>query len=414
MNIELNEEQRLKKSLIIEGLKGTMTNRTLSCKLLLTVRQITNLKAKYKEKGDAAFIHGNRGRPACNRITEEKVKEVKDIFEATKNKEKIYDKVNYRHFRDILQDDYGITLSDGTVRKILIEHGYRSPKTRKRKSKKIIHPLRPRKRHFGEMVQADGSSFQWFGGRELFCIQGFVDDATGIPVGLFMTKNECLFGYLEALRQMLTLYWIPQQLYPDRLGVFFVNNKEAEGNITQFGQIMEKLGVDMYPAYSPEAKGRIERFWETIQSRLYTEFRIRGIKTMEAANKFLPEFMKKYAKWFGRQPEGKESLFVKMDGADIVLDDLLVAHEDRVTDSAGIFSLMGYLFEAKGCSKEPVKIVMSAKNGIKVYDRKGREHQLSLIKENKKNTHMPKVTKDLINEYFHKDAKSKFRRMVPA
>jgi hypothetical protein len=417
MAIMLNEEQKRKKTLILEGLTGIKSNKQLAFELLLTVRQITNIKATYKIKGDEVFIHGHKGRVAPNKIPVEDKKKIISIFNSNINGIKIYDGVNYCHFRDILSDRHGINLSISSVRKILMDEvGYRSPKKRKVKNRKAIHPMRPRKKHVGELIQADGSPFAWFGGKEQYCIQGFVDDATGIPVGLYMTKHECLFGYLEAARQMLTIYGIPQQLYPDRLGIFFVNNASTEKDkngmkrITQFGRIMEELGVDMYPAYSPEAKGRIERFWETIQSRLYIEFRIRGITTMEKANRFLPEFMRMYAVWFGHQPESKESYFVPMGDAIKKLDDLLVAREDRVTDSAGVFSLMGYKFEAKGCRKEPVKIIMSAKNGIEVLDRKGRKHELSLLRENPKNLHLPQVTKDLINNYFHKDAKARYRK----
>jgi transposase len=408
----LNDLQRRRKSLILDGLSGIKTNRELSVELLLTVRQITNIKSRYRLEGDGAFIHGNTGRPAHNKIPDERVWEVREIFHTTVGGEKVYNNVNYCHFRDILSDNYGIDLCISSVRRILMEQGYRSPKKRKVKDRKKIHPMRPRKKHFGELIQADGSPFAWFGGNEKYCIQGFVDDAAGIPVGLYMTKHECLFGYLEAMRQMLTNYGIPQQLYPDRLGIFFVNNKTVEGGgqkITQFGRIMEELGVDMYPAYSPEAKGRIERFWETIQSRLYTEFRIRGIKTMEAANGFLPEFMKRYAGWFGRQPESKESYFVPMGDAYRKLDRLLVASEERKTDSAGVFSLQRYKFEVKGCRKEKVKIIMSAKNGMRVLDRNGREREVKLLRESPGNLHMPQVTKALIDEYFHKDAKARYR-----
>jgi transposase len=411
-----NEREMRRRNLILAGIGGLKTNKQIAFELMLTVRQITNIKTRYRRLGDGAFIHGNRGRKAPNRIPDDSVKKALRVFNTVYEGEKIYDKVNYSHFRDILDNEFGLSMSKSSVRKILMAVGYRSPKTRRVKDRKPIHPMRPRKKHMGELIQADGSPFAWFGGTEQFCIQGFVDDASGVPVGLYMTKHECLFGYLEAARQMLTNYGIPQQLYPDRLGIFFVNNakndrdKTGEKKMTQFGRIMEDLGVDMYPAYSPEAKGRIERFWETIQSRLFTEFRIRGIKTMEAANRFLPVFMKMYKKWFGRQPQSKDSYFVPMGDAYKRLDRLLVASEDRVTDSAGVFSLMGYKFEAKGCRKEPVKILMSEAIGIEVVDKKGRKREVSLLKENRGTLHMPQVRKALIDEYFHKDAKAKYRK----
>ncbi|MDR0475191.1 MAG: hypothetical protein LBH43_16150 [Treponema sp.] len=104
---------------------------------------------------------------------------------------------------------------------------------------------------------------------------------------------------------MLVNYGILEQMYPDRGSVFFVNARKnepsGEERLTQYGRIMKDLGVDMFPAYS-QAKGRIERFWQTIQSRLPVEFRANGIKTIEQANAYLPEFIKKYSSRFGVKP----------------------------------------------------------------------------------------------------------------
>jgi hypothetical protein len=276
-----------------------------------------------------------------------------------------------------------------------------------------MHPMRPRKRHTGELVQADGSPFDWLGDGKLYCIQGFIDDATGIPLGLYMTRHECLLGYLEATRQMLTNYGIPEVLYPDRAGVFFVNNikkNTGEKNLTQFGRIMEDYGVDMFPAYSPQAKGRIERFWETIQSRLFIEFKMRGIKTIEAANAFLPEFMKKFAKWFGVKAASEESRFVPLTGDDLQkMNKLLVAKTERVLDGAGVFSLQGYKFAVKGRSRQGITVVMSIQDGIYAIDKKGKRHELTLLEEDYENPHMPEVLKELIAEYFLKDTKAKYR-----
>jgi transposase len=412
MSVTLNAAQSRRKELITKGLTGLMTNRELSLELMLTVRQITDIKARYRQKGDAAFVHGNIGRAPCNKVPEAVEKKVIAILETEKDGEKIYGKVNYAHFRDILEENYNIPLSRSKVRDTLMEHGYKSPKRRRVKQKKKLHLMRPRKEHAGELVQADGSPFDWLGIGKLLTIHGFIDDATGVPLGLYMMPHECLHGYLEATRYMLTHYGIPEQLYPDRIGIFFVNNakNKEEKKLTQYGRIMEELGVDMYPAYSPEAKGRIERFWETIQSRLPTEFRMRGIKTMEGANAFLPEFIEKYSRWFGRSPASPDSKFVRLSPDGLKkLDTLLVAREERVTDSAGVFSLLGYKFEAKTCVRQRVAVIMSIQDGIYALTKDGRRHELTLLEDGSATPYMPKVRKALIDEYFHKDAKAKYR-----
>ena len=126
-----------------------------------------------------------------------------------------------------------------------------------------------RKDYEGELVQADGTPFEWFGDGNRYSLHGFIDDATGKITGLYMCKNECLLGYLEVLRQTLENYGIPISLYPDKYSVFFPPKKVndhitleeqlngREKGITQFGRIVEELGIEMFPASSPQAKGRI-------------------------------------------------------------------------------------------------------------------------------------------------------------
>jgi transposase len=282
--IVLNEREKYRKQLILYGMNGTMTNKQISLSLMITVRRICQIKAKYRKEGDTAFIHGNRGKEPINKTRADVKKKILDAKEAVRDGVKVFEQVNFCHFAEILNEEYNVKLSGRTVSAILKENGYQSPKKRRKKEYKKPHLMRARKESIGELVQADGSSFDWLGDGKQYCIQGFVDDASGVPVGLHMTRHECLLGYIEATRQMVQKYGIPQQLYPDRLGVFFVNSKNSSGEdgkkrLTQFGRMMEELGVDMFPAYSPQAKGRIERFWGTIQSRLPVEFKLRGIKT---------------------------------------------------------------------------------------------------------------------------------------
>ena len=128
----------------------------------------------------------------------------------------------------------------------------------------------------------------------------------GKSLGLYMCKNECLLGYLEVLRQTLENYGIPISIYPDKYSVFFPPKKVddhltieeqlngREKGVTQFGRIVEELGIGMFAASSPQAKGRIERLWQTLQSRLLTEFRINKITNVDEANKFLLTYIPKY------------------------------------------------------------------------------------------------------------------------
>ena len=140
----------------------------------------------------------------------------------------------------------------------------------------------------------------------MYSIHGFIDDATGKVLGAYMCEHGCLLGYLETLRQMLKDYGIPKCLYPDKFSVFFpvkaqklTIEEQLQGKTkptTQFKRIIDILGIDMFPASTSQAKGRIERLWETFQDRLITEFKLNKIKTIDEANDFLKKYIKKYNK----------------------------------------------------------------------------------------------------------------------
>lgn len=240
-----------------------------------------------------------------------------------------------------------------------------------------------------------------------------------------MCKNECLLGYLEVLRQTLENYGIPISLYPDKYSVFFPPKKVndhitveeqlngREKGITQFGRIVEELGITMFPASSPQAKGRIERLWETLQSRLVTEFRINKITNIEQANKFLIDYIEKYNSRFSVEPISKNTTFLKLPKR----YNLCVRFE-RTIDNAGVFSINNSKFQILDKSLPPKtkiqvyisqKIGMRVKSNNKIYDVEPLEMiSKDQIDTNKLDYHqwLPNVVIKLINEYYLKDAKA--------
>lgn len=279
------------------------------------------------------------------------------------------------------------------------------------------------------MLQADGTPFDWFENGEKYSLHGFIDDATGKITGLYMCKNECLLGYLEILRQTLENYGIPISLYPDKYSVFFPPKKvndhvtiEEQLNgrdkgITQFGRIVEELGIEMFPASSPQAKGRIERLWETLQSRLVTEFRINKITTIDKANEFLPNYIIKYNSKFSVEASNKKSLFLKLPKR-YNLDELLCVKYERTIDNAGVFSINNSKFQILDKSLPPktkVQIYLSQKIGLrvksnnKIYDVKPLELiSKDQIDNESLNVHqwLPDVVINLINDIYLRDAKA--------
>lgn len=416
--MELTRKQQARKELFEKNREGLYTNRQLAMELSLSISRIKAIKRDWKLRGDIAFIHGNTGRKPAHAVTPEEERRIIEIKEEVKFGKKLYNNVNFAHFTDILNEDYRIKRCHNTIAKVLVKYSYESPKIRRTKKEIKIHFRRPRRPHFGELLQADGSSYDWFEDGNSYCIHAFVDDATGRPVGMYMTKNECAFGYIEVVRQVLINYGVWMELYPDKHGVFFVNsNKKTKEEIetgkkplTQFGKIIQQLGVDMYPAHSPEAKGRIERFWETIKSRLPVELKREGITTPEEANKYFPKFMEKYNKWFAVEPKEKDSAFVPITQEQLdMLSELLAVRVERKTDNAGILSLNGYTFFAEKCRKEKIVIYLSIKDGIYGVKKNGIRVAVNLLETDEHNPHMPIVWKELIEEYYFKDEKAKYR-----
>ena len=416
--VTLNEAQKLKKQIYAKCIAKNM--KTLQAAIMLGVTQRTvqlNIN-RYKALGDKIFIHGNTGKIHHDENIEQRKKIVTDIFLNTRiDGENPFENVTYALFTRLLHEIYNIACSKGWVRKLLRAIGYTSPKLRK-PAKICEHLYRERKKYAGELVQADGTSYDWFGNGHKYCIQSFLDDATGVPVGMYMTKNECLLGYDQALINMAEDFGLPIAIYPDRLSVFFDNSKKnkkrpiAEKNLTQFGAIVKQLGIDMFPAYSPQAKGRIERSNLTHKDQLPVLFKLYGIKDPESANKFLREkYIPYYKKYFGVKPAEKESCFVKADMKTV--KKCIRAVFPGKTDKSGVFSLKGYRFFCHDLPHTKIHICLSETDGIWVErqnDPKRKRYEVILC-ETDTTGRLPEVYKLLIEKVFLKNAKPRFREV---
>lgn len=415
------KQKDLKRATLIEAcIKGECTVKQVANALGLSERRVKQIKKEVKENGVKSIQHGNRGRKPKNTILDEtrnKILEFRSSYE--------YEISNFKHFQELLKERENIDISYSALYNILKNAGIKSPK-KHRKTK--LHHRRKRKESEGMMLQADGTPFDWFNTNEKYSLHGFIDDATGKITGLYMCKNECLLGYLEVLRQTLENYGIPISLYPDKYSVFFPPKKvkdhltiEEQLNgrnkgITQFGRIIEELGIEMFPASSPQAKGRIERLWETLQSRLVTEFRIANIKTIDEANKFLLSYVKKYNSQFAIEATSKQSMFLKLPKR-YDLDELLSVKFERIIDNAGVFSINNSKFQIEDKSLPPktkIQIYISQKIGMRVKcnNKIYRVQPLELVSKESIDSSsldyhqwLSNVIINLINEYYLKDAK---------
>jgi len=268
--------------------------------LALSLRHARRLLAAYRKEGAQALAHGNRGRKPHNALDEGLKKQVVELARST------YAGCNFQHFTELLAEREDIALSRSSVRLILFGAGIRSPRKRRPPKHRSRRERYPRE---GMLLQIDGSRDDWLEGRGPYLtLVGAIDDATGkVPYGLFRGQEDAQ-GYTLLLDRIVENDGIPGALYHDGHGIFERSKREPESleeqlmgrrESTQFGRIMEELGIISITSSSPQAKGRIERLWGTFQDRLKSELHIAGAKTTEEANRvlwdFLPRFNQRFA-----------------------------------------------------------------------------------------------------------------------
>ena len=275
--------------------------------LSLSARQIRRIIKKVRVEGDVGIIHKSRGKPS-NRILPKKIKD-KAI--------KIY-REKLKGFGPTLASEKlleleGIEINEDTLRKWLITSGDWQKIRKSRKHRQ----WRERKHHLGEMIQIDGSHHDWFEGRGPECVlMGYIDDATGKVFARFY-EYEGTMPAMDSFKRYVKKYGIPIRAYLDKHTTYKSPKKAAfpaydEEPLSQFERAMKELGVEVSHAHSPQAKGRIERLFRTFQDRAVKEMRLKGIKTIEEANKFLVSYLPLYNKKFAVNPKEKTDLHRKI------------------------------------------------------------------------------------------------------
>lgn len=276
---------------------GTLGLKEAAGYLGVSYRHAKRLRGKVQQEGLAGMAHGNRGRSPSNKIPEELRKQILELSQEE------FSKFNDTHFTEELAGK-NIVISRESVRRMRREAGV-APK-RKRRPRKH-HGRRVRKAHEGLMMLWDGSPHQWFG-EQRRCLMAAMDDATGDLLAAFFLDQECSWGYLELLRRVVKNYGIPVSVYQDKHTALKRNDSfwSLEEQLadrqepTQVGMALEALGVEPIFANSPQAKGRIERLFETLQDRLVAQLAHAGITQTDEANTYLEEtFRPAYNQRFG-------------------------------------------------------------------------------------------------------------------
>jgi transposase len=273
-----------------------ISQRTAAEELEVSVRHVKRLLRAYRKEGTSGLVSKQRGQPGHHQLDQDVVRRALDLL-----------KGRYRGFgptlaHEKLVEREGLKLSLGSLRKIMIEEGLWKAK----KARKVeVYQMRERRACFGELVQIDGSPFDWFEGRAPECaLLVFIDDATGKLVQLQFVESESFFTYCQAAEGYFTRCGKPGAFYSDKHGIFRVNQptRGKTDALTQFGRAMQELHIQIICANTPQAKGRVERANQTLQDRLPKELRLRGISDWEAGNAFLPEFIDDFNHRFAVQP----------------------------------------------------------------------------------------------------------------
>ena len=323
--VELRMKEQEKYEVIKELVDHNGNKNRASKKLGISRRQIDRLIIKYKEKGKAGFVHGNRSRKPVNAINHS-ISE--DIILLYNNK---YQDFNFRHFNEYLEEEENIKVSYDFVYKTLTKAGILSPKARRKtkrefKKKQLLeekkinlamseetieaainheialedsHPRGEKPKFFGEVIEQDGSIHLWFGGIKS-CLHLAIDKATSTIVGAWFDHQETLNGYYHVLYQILTNYGIPYKFFTDNRTIFNYMSLNPDKRtsdkdvLTQYGYACKQLGIELETSSVSQAKGLIERTNGTFQGRLVNELKLQGITTIEEANRYLLEVFVPY------------------------------------------------------------------------------------------------------------------------
>ncbi len=296
----MSSKEARRPGLVQAALAGKVTNREAAQALKLSVRQFRRLKAAYRRAGVGGLLHGNRHRPAHNRLSDAERQRIVDLINGK------FAGLNDSHLTEKLRELEELEVCRETVRRLRQAAGI-APTRRRRAPRHRSRRLREARE--GALVLVDASDHHWFGeAAPRWSLLGALDDATGKILALHFRPHEDLHGYTALLWRLLTTHGLPCNLYGDRLGVFVRNDQywtleeelAGQQSPTQFGQMLAELAIGFIAAHSPQAKGRIERLWETLQDRLVQELRLRGITTVEQAEPFLPEFTADFNRRFAQ------------------------------------------------------------------------------------------------------------------
>jgi transposase len=346
--VENNKYLTIKKLVETNGNKGRAAI-ALNC----SVRHVNRMIKGYKESGKEFFVHGNRGRKPVHTLDYNTKQLIVDLYRTK------YSDANVTHYSELLEKHESIKVAPSTIRAALLNEFILSPKAKRATKKNLnehlknlkkdanskkdvvliqnsilaiedAHPRRSRCAYSGEMLQMDASVHLWFGNTKAH-LHIAVDDTTGAIMGAYFDAQETLNGYYNVLHQVLNTYGIPYMFLTDRRTVFEYKQKKSpsieEDTFTQFSYACKQLGIEIQTSSVAQAKGRVERMFQTLQSRLTVEMRLAKVTTLQQANEFLNSYIKEFNAQFALPIDSIKSVFEKQPTAEKI--NLILAVLDK-------------------------------------------------------------------------------------
>ena len=296
--------------------------------------QIINFAKLLKEKDiDSILVHGLTNKPSNNSPSNKEIEFIRNF----KNQ---YPSISIQQFMDIFHED--IVFNPKMIKVVKLNNlqkrsysffenlyrkeGWKSTIKHKCFNKEYErHPLREPSPRRGILIMIDGTPHDWFNNGRKSSLHIAIDDATGELLCGWLMPTECLEGYVHMLKILVTKYGIPENFYSDKHTILI---SPIDGNLTQFGHICEDLGINIIAANTPQAKGKVEKWNNTIQNRLVNDIKRFNIKSIDELNKFFNDFYCDYLnKKYAYEPKEKGSSFVPLDNID--LSNILCVREER-------------------------------------------------------------------------------------
>jgi len=303
-NIIMSRKENERVKVVRDILAGRRTQISEARRLKVTTRTIRYWMKSFEADGAKGLVHGNRGQESPRRVPQKERKKIVSLIRR-----------NYADFGptfacEKLLEIHGIHRDPKTIRSIMVEEKIWIPGSRARKVTAVHRSWRERRSRRGELVQFDGSYHNWFEGRggiEEACLLAAIDDATGELLWVQFAEDEGTLPVMGFFTEYARKHGLPASIYLDRFSTYKMTQDVAIQNPdlkTQLQRAMQTLGVELIFALSPQAKGRVERLFKTLQDRLVKELRLRNISTAEEANRFLEQtYMASYTRKYGAPPK---------------------------------------------------------------------------------------------------------------